>query len=141
MEELFQTVRTEDFECLFVILEDIIHKYGRVDSFLLPLLRICNGILGKLSSTSHTKFIGRVHKLIANVFKLSHKSGVNFKGLYNKRVWDENLESDADMQSQENDTLAGEEFSKDHSKLSYEFYQNFWLLQKYISDPFKVRKC
>lgn len=140
MEELFQTVRTEDFEKIFFVLEDIIHKHGKRDEkIFLPLLRICNGILDKLSSTSHTNFIGRIHKLIANVFPLSHRSGVNFKGIYNERIAIEPSEKDEEMAPEGDSALLRSENGQTSAKLSYNFYKNFWLLQKYIADPFQVR--
>lgn len=129
--------RTEDFESLFFLLEGVIHHGGKISKFYLHILRLCNGILGKLSSTNHTKFIGKVHKLIANVFPLSHRSGVNFKGLYHERIIT-NTEEDAEMEDQNQNILLGSENSKDTNILSYEFFENFWLIHKYISDPFQV---
>lgn len=136
VEELYQSIRIEDFERLFFVLEEIIHKYGRKDNkIFLPLLRICNGILNKLSCTYHTEFIGRIHKLIANVFPLSHKSGVNLKGTFNDKITIDTSE-DAEMELESNILLGSQD--KETPKLSFEFYKNFWLLQKYISDPFQV---
>lgn len=139
VEELFQTVRTEDFENLFFVLEDIIQKYGKTDKSFQPLLRICNWILNKLSSTSHTNFIGRIHKLIANVFPLSHRSGVNFKGIYNERIVIDPEDQDTIMETQDQASYGGDEKEEATTKLTYSFYKNFWLLQKYFSDPFQVR--
>ena len=90
--------------------------------------------LNKLSPTNHTKFIWRVHILIANVFPLSHKSGVNFKGLYNKRI-SNSIEEDLKMEDQNQNSWLEDELSKGTTMLSFEFFKNFWLLQKYIADP------
>lgn len=139
MEELFQTLRTEDFEKLFFVLEDIIHKYGKSDKIFQPLLRISNNILNKLSRTSHTNFIGRIHKLIANVFPLSHRSGVNFKGIYNERITIETEDQDTAMETEDKISFLGDDKIENTGALDYEFYKNFWLLQKYFSDPFQVR--
>lgn len=129
--------RTEDFESLFSLLERVIYHGNHISKFYLHILRLGNGILRKLSSTNHTKFIGKLHKLIANVFPLSHRSGVNFKGLYHERITNDR-EEDAEMEDQSQNILLGSEMSKDTSILSFEFFQNFWLIHKYISDPFQV---
>ena len=137
IEELFQMIRTEDLESMFFLLKEVIQKTNSMSSFYLPLLRISNGILDRLSSTNDTEFIGQVHKLIANVFPLSHRSGVNFKGSYNKRITNE-IEEDVEMKEDDQGHLLVNEISK-ASMLSHDFFENFWLLQKYISDPFQVR--
>jgi hypothetical protein len=138
VEDLFQTVKTDDFESLFSVLEDIIKLEKTYDDKTLnPLLRICNSILNKLSATSHTDFIGRIHKLIIDVFPCSHKSGVNFKGLYNERMQldtNEKLETEGSSEV----TLLDASQQSTTDKLSFEFFQNFWLLQKYIANPFQV---
>lgn len=128
---MFQTIKTEDFETLFCVLEDTI-KIATIsdEKDLMPILRISNSILDKLSATSHTGFIGRIHKLIIDVSPCSHKSGVNFKGLYNERV---QMSASDDMDVDNNQT----EDTADNP-LSYEFFKNFWVLQKYVSSPFKV---
>lgn len=139
VEDLFQSIKTEDYSKLFFVLEDVIYKHNKGDEkIFLPLLRIWNGILNKLSTTSHTNFIGRIHKLIADVFPLSHRSGVNFKGIYNQRIAIEPTNEDVQMQEDEETTWV--KTDENITSLSYSFYKNFWLLQKYISDPFKVRK-
>ena len=139
VEELFQSIKTEDFSKLFFVLEDVIYKHNKGDEkIFLPLLRIWNGILNKLSTTNHTNFIGRIHKLIADVFPLSHKSCVNFKGIYNQRIAIETTNEDVEMPNDEESICPKKE--EIISSLSYSFYKNFWLLQKYISDPFQVRK-
>lgn len=131
-------IRTEDLQVMFFLVEAIIQNLDKVDTFFLPLLRISNDVLDKLSSTNDTEFIGRVHKVIANVFPLSHRSGVNFKGIYNERM-DNDVEEDVEMKEENQGHLLVNEMSK-ASMLSHEFFENFWLLQKYISSPFQVIK-
>lgn len=132
-------MRTEDFEKLFFVLEDTMLKHAsESNKIFLPLLRISNGILNKLSSTSHTSFIARIHKLIARVFPLSHKAGVNFKGIYNERISTDPTDEDAEMEDTEQSTYIINSKEGKSTKLSYKFYKNFWLLQKYIADPIQV---
>ena len=45
--------------------------------------RICKIIMKKLSATHDTEFRGRVQKLIASVFPLTHPSGLNKPGNFN----------------------------------------------------------
>ena len=45
--------------------------------------RICKIIMKKLSATHDTEFRGRVQKLIASVFPLTHPSGLNRPGNFN----------------------------------------------------------
>ena len=45
--------------------------------------RICKIIMKKLSATHDTEFRGRVQKLIASVFPLTHPSGLNKLGHFN----------------------------------------------------------
>jgi len=73
------------------------------------------------------------------VFPLSHKSGVNFKGIYNERITLE-TNNDVEMESEEvKEKALGDDIAKQSSdKLSYLFFKNFWLLQKYIANPFQV---
>ena len=99
------------------------------------MLRICNSILHKLSATNHTDFIGRIHKLIINVFQCSHKSGVNFKGFYNDRI---QIYINEEIKTDQKKTPIGKGENNFEDKLSYKFFKNFWLLQKYIANPFKV---
>ena len=114
-------------------------KHGNKDSkIFLPLLRISNGILYRLSSTGDTSFIVRIHKLIAEVFPLSHKAGVNFKGIYNEKISIESTEEDAEMEDEQHNTYIIDSKEAKSTKLSFKFYKNFWLLQKYIVDPFQV---
>jgi hypothetical protein len=95
--------------------------------------------LDKWSSTNQTNFIGRIHKLIANVFPLYHQSGVNFKGIYNERVWVEPTDQDAEMEPEDENNHLNTKTEESTQKLSYSFYKNFWLVQKYMADPFQVR--
>ena len=90
------------------------------------LLRISNGILKKLSVTDDTKFRGRIQMLIACVFPISEKSGVNLNGVYNSNKAAQIEELEAPQQLTES--------------ANYDFYARLWALQRCIKNPFTVKE-
>lgn len=85
----------------------------------LPLLRLCNESLRKLSKSENASMCGRIQVFLANVFPLSERSGVNLKGLFHT----ENVttyDTDVEMQSENR-------FD--------EIYKDFWNLQTWFSQP------
>lgn len=91
--------------------------------------KICKMIMRKLSATHDTEFRGRVQKLIASVFPLTHPSGLNKPGNFNTK----NLTSFENIEEiKEQRHSLGQDVSD--SRL----YRNFWSLQKYLSNPFNV---
>ncbi|GAC77615.1 nuclear matrix protein [Moesziomyces antarcticus T-34] len=102
----------------------------------LVLLRTCNELLRRLSKPSqhHTVFAGRVLSLLAAVFPLGERSGVNLRG-------DFNVENKTHIE--ENDSQAAEEASIDADrderdeifKVDYDFYELFWKMQRFFSNP------
>ncbi len=99
------------------------------------LLRTCNELLRRLSKPSqhHTVFAGRVLSLLAAVFPLGERSGVNLRG-------DFNVENKTHIE--ENDGQAAEEANIDADrderdeifKVDYDFYELFWKMQRFFSD-------
>jgi hypothetical protein len=86
----------------------------------LPLLRLCNESLRRLSKSENASMCGRIQVFLANVFPLSERSGVNLKGLFhteNVTTFDEDVE----MQDEKN------KFD--------EMYRDFWSLQTWFSQP------
>ena len=86
----------------------------------LPLLRLCNESLRKLSKSENASVCGRIQVFLANVFPLSERSGVNLKGLFHL----ENIttfDADVEMESEKN------RFD--------EIYGGFWNLQTWFSQP------
>ncbi|PWY98107.1 hypothetical protein BCV70DRAFT_202281 [Testicularia cyperi] len=111
----------------------------------LVLLRMCNELLRRLSKPSqkHTVFAGRVLSLLAAVFPLGERSGVNLRGDFNvenntiieDRTGSETSEEqDTTAQASANDGEADED--KDSVfKVHYDFYELFWSTQKFFSNP------
>jgi len=75
----------------------------------------------KLSITHATGFRGKIQKFIASVFPLSHPACTNRMGALNIK------------------NLTNFEEAKEPESNDYKEYKNFWLLQRFISNPFNVR--
>jgi THO complex subunit 1 len=98
------------------ITNDLVPGRGKA----LPLLRLCNESLRRLSKSENASICGRIQVFLANVFPLSERSGVNLKGLFhteNVTTFDEDVE----MQDEKN------KFG--------ELYREFWGLQTWFSQP------
>jgi THO complex subunit 1 len=87
-------------------------------------LRLSNSILKRLSVSNDTEFRGRVQMALASIFPISDKSGVNQKGLYNLNNFHSNVYK------------SSEEISR---KPNFKFYQQFWMLYKFLTNPFLVK--
>ncbi|ORY04075.1 hypothetical protein K493DRAFT_311502 [Basidiobolus meristosporus CBS 931.73] len=126
LEELLDTQTIEGCEKVFTFLE------RKIDSFTvgmvagkgkgLVFLRLCNELLRRLSKTKNTVFCGRILILLAKVFPLGERSGVNLRGDFNI----ENSTSYEDNHM-EDDTEGIQE--------DYKFYIRFWSLQQYFANP------
>lgn len=102
----------------------------------LVLLRTCNELLRRLSKPSqqHTVFAGRILSLLAKVFPLGERSGVNLRGDFNvenKTHIEERTDDDEDAVDD-----SGDKDQRDQIfKVDYEFYELFWKVQRFFSNP------
>ncbi|SJX64628.1 related to nuclear matrix protein p84 [Sporisorium reilianum f. sp. reilianum] len=100
----------------------------------LVLLRTCNELLRRLSKPSqqHTVFAGRILSLLAKVFPLGERSGVNLRGEFNveNKTHIEDRAQDADE-----DAADGLDEKDEVFKVDYEFYELFWKVQRFFSNP------
>jgi hypothetical protein len=71
----------------------------------------------RLSTSMDTQFRGKVQMTLASIFPSSEKSGVNQKGLYNTNI---NIQL------------------SDAKGVNSHFYKQFWILIKYLTNPFQV---
>jgi hypothetical protein len=69
-----------------------------------------------------TQFRGRLHMALASIFPISDKSGVNQKGLYNLNNSNWNYKN----------------INEGKGMANYKFYQQFWILHRYLTNPFLV---
>ena len=67
----------------------------------------------------NTQFRGKVQLSLASIFPISDKSGVNQKGLYNL-----------------NNTIITDK--SEVKTIDLNFYKQFWILIRYMSNPFMV---
>ncbi|KAJ1656753.1 hypothetical protein IWQ61_003724 [Dispira simplex] len=86
----------------------------------LVLLRLCNELLRRTSLTQHATFAGRVLILLASVFPLSDRSGVNLRGDFHV----ENITEYATDPSMQTDPPGHEMV-----------YQSLWSIQAYFAQP------
>ncbi|KAK9667521.1 hypothetical protein K7432_017751, partial [Basidiobolus ranarum] len=126
LEELLDTQTIEGCEKVFTFLERKIDRFtvGMVagKGKGLVFLRLCNELLRRLSKTKNTVFCGRILILLAKVFPLGERSGVNLRGdfnIENGTVYEEALMEDDTQEAQE----------------EYKFYKRFWSLQQYFANP------
>jgi hypothetical protein len=125
------------------------------DKRKLPILRITNTILRRLSSSMDTNFKGKIQMVLASIFPISDKSGVNLKGLYNKNNNNQNLDIsstpltipvngnntfiDENQKILRNTNTTINKYTNLSSCLiNHKFYRQFWILLKYLSNPLKI---
>ncbi|KAN0062569.1 hypothetical protein ACQY0O_005101 [Thecaphora frezii] len=113
----------------------------------LVLLRLCNELLRRLSKPSqrHTVFAGRILSLLASVFPLGERSGVNLRGDFNV----ENRTILEDEETAAQDDAEGEPVTDEAADASAEdgedkaaalrpdsqMYEMFWNMQRFFSNP------
>jgi hypothetical protein len=96
--------------------------FTQIEDRKLSLLKIKNIVLKRLSSSLDTKFRGKVQLLLSEIFKLSERSGVNLKGFYSN-----------------NSTLTNEINKDNKNEINISFYKQFWILQRFLTNPLYVR--
>ena len=126
IEDIFESYPIEYLESLFDILEKNLKRKPKFEEKEekqngLILLRIANSVLKRLSSSRDTQFRGKVQMMLASIFQTDDKSGVNLKGLYNTNNY--SIESKANK-----------------TDLNFKFYKQFWILHRYLTNPFQVIK-
>ncbi|SPO31045.1 related to nuclear matrix protein p84 [Ustilago trichophora] len=102
----------------------------------LVLLRTCNELLRRLSKPSrqHTVFAGRILSLLAKVFPLGERSGVNLRGDFNV---ENKTHIEDDIEGEEDAAVASDDKDERDQifKVDYDFYELFWKVQRFFSNP------
>ncbi len=127
LEDVIETIPLDGIEQIFEVLSDFLKErnLNQIEDRKLSLLKITNILLKRLSSSLDTKFRGKVQLLLSEIFKLSEKSGVNLKGLYS---------NNSSLAIQTN------EINKDNkNEINIPFYKQFWILQRFLTNPLYVR--
>lgn len=101
----------------------------------LVLLRTCNELLRRLSKPSqqHTVFAGRILSLLAKVFPLGERSGVNLRGDFNVEN-KTHIEENFDDATEEVEDAEDKDERDQIFKVDYEFYELFWKVQRFFSN-------
>ncbi|KAG0001982.1 DNA repair protein rad50 [Entomortierella chlamydospora] len=127
----------------------------------LTLLRLCNELLRRLSKAKNTVFCGRILMLLASVFPLTERSGVNLRGEFNtenvtlveneetiivpdlaltsqqsQKEIDAHVPGVESMDLDEEDKVQQQEKKQDNtSQDDSAFYTEFWSLQSFFCNP------
>lgn len=130
--DIFRTLPKERMEECFDLQSAFLRKYDRkeIHTNKLSILKITNLILQRVSPSLFTKIRGKIQMLLSEIFVVFDKSGVNFKGNYNKtsiNSWNNfpyfvNKSDDPSM-----------------PKIDENLYNQFWIIQKYLANPILVR--
>ena len=128
-------------EELFVFIEDHVHLWTKPLFFKVgknQMLRMCNDLLRRLSSSQNTVFCGRVQLFLAQLFPLSEKSALNLMSHFNL----ENVTVYADIPEVQKDSGAEKmEVDLDSSSaftdgiVDYHLYSQLWSLQDFFRNP------
>uniref|UniRef100_V5EE91 Nuclear matrix protein n=1 Tax=Kalmanozyma brasiliensis (strain GHG001) TaxID=1365824 RepID=V5EE91_KALBG len=100
------------------------------------LLRTCNELLKRLSKPSQedTVFAGRILSLLAKVFPLGERSGVNLRGDFNVENKTHIEERTEDAEDEVGDGADADERDQIF-KVDYDFYELFWKVQRFFANP------
>ena len=127
LEDVIETIPIDGIEKIFEVLSQFLKEIDstQIEHRKLSLLKITNIVLKRLSSSLDTKFRGKVQLLLSEIFKLSERSGVNLKGFYSNNS---------------TLTIQTNEINKDNkNEINISFYKQFWILQRFLTNPLYVR--
>lgn len=121
LEDLTEMSTMRNCKDIFGYIESKQDILGKAELFArgkLVMLRTCNQLLRRLSKANDVVFCGRIIMFLAHFFPLSERSAVNIKGVFNTS----------------NDTKYEKE-APDGISIDFNFYETFWSLQEYFSNP------
>ena len=128
IEDIFETFPIKEIESLFELVSAFLKKVDQkiIDEKKYKILKITNTVMKRLSPSLDTKLRGEIQMLLSEIFPISDKSGVNLKGHYN-------MNNSASWNEIENDII-----SNKSNIIDVKFYKQFWILHKYLTNPFLV---
>jgi hypothetical protein len=122
----------------------------------LTLLRTCNGLLKRLSKTTHSALSGEILLLISAAFPIDDKSGLNITGRFhtaNVTAIDDDNEAKSLLPAKATKKKTEEKTSKDAASqqqqqasssvdewLDTRCYRSLWSLQNFFSNPQPLRE-
>ncbi|XP_061357098.1 THO complex subunit 1 [Gastrolobium bilobum] len=104
--------------------QDILGKQELFARGKLVMLRTCNQLLRRLSKANDVVFCGRILMFLAHFFPLSERSALNIKGVFNT----------SNETKYEKEPLEG-------ICIDFNFYETFWGLQEYFSNPTSINNA
>ena len=141
LEQLLETCTIADCEDVFTWVEarrgrlsaDALWRRGK-----LVMLRTCNELQRRLSKTADTVLRGRVLLLLSSLYPLSERSALNLGGNYNAGNVTELDVRDAegdDAQARAGTQASDANAEAEGVVVDRAFYETFWSLQKFFSNP------
>lgn len=149
LSDAFDCITLDRCESLFHVVESHVTIWTKPEFFSsgkILLLRMCNDLLRRLSSSQNTVFCGRIQLFLARLFPLSEKSALNLMSHFNlenvtmyksstvdlpnsqKEVGEEEGE-DMEIETTPGNTLASER------PIDYNLYEKLWMLQDFFRQP------
>jgi len=136
--DIFETVTIDVAEDLFQLLENIAEEMTKLKTWNQDkekrLVGVCCSLLKRLSKIENTVIRGRVLMLLTVICPLSHKSGLNSKGLVNVSnvTTIEEVQEDGEVEKT-NDAMDIE--TEKNDSLDVNFYKLFWGIQQFFQNP------
>ncbi|XP_046856915.1 THO complex subunit 1-like [Xenia sp. Carnegie-2017] len=132
--DMFDCVTVDACEDLFKIVEKHVLTWTSEPFFTAGknlLLRTCNDLLRRLSTSQNTVFCGRIQLILTRLFPLSEKSGLNLMSQFNL----ENITKfDYKGNSKKENPTSSKEIV-DTEVVDYVLYTKFWSLQDFFRSP------
>lgn len=151
LSDAFDCITVDSCEKLFDVVEDNVTTWTKTSFFSsgkILLLRMCNDLLRRLSSSQNTVFCGRIQLFLARLFPLSEKSALNFMSHYNLEnvtTYSKRLPGGAESaktssvgndDGMEDMDVEGEEQAiTSDGPIDYNLYEKLWSLQDIYRQP------
>ena len=152
LSDAFDCITVDSCEKLFDVVENNVKTWTKSSFFSsgkILLLRMCNDLLRRLSSSQNTVFCGRIQLFLARLFPLSEKSALNFMShfnLENVTTYSKRAPSGTEpaktagagkADEEEAMEVEGEEpqVSDSAGPIDYDLYEKLWSLQDIYRQP------
>ncbi|XP_063674666.1 THO complex subunit 1-like [Bolinopsis microptera] len=93
------------------------------------VLRLCNDLIRRCSKSINTLFCGRIQIMLAKIFPISERSGLNLQSQFNL----ENM-TEYNTSSENSETP----MDTDSKEVTFLFYQTLWSIQDYFRNPNQI---
>ncbi|XP_028399436.1 THO complex subunit 1-like [Dendronephthya gigantea] len=134
LSDMFDCITLDVCEQLFHIVEKHVVTWTSEPFFLAGknlLLRMCNDLLRRLSTSQNTVFCGRIQLILTRLFPLSEKSGLNLMSQFNL----ENVTAFDYKGTPSKDKSSSKKEVNDSEVVDYVLYTKFWSLQDFFRSP------